>query len=51
VGRALSIDPPYTTAVRDEGRGPIVVLVHGTPLDAASWDGVVERASLSRDHL
>jgi 3-oxoadipate enol-lactonase len=41
--RALSIDPPYTTAVRDEGRGPVVVLVHGTPLDAVSWDGVVER--------
>lgn len=43
--RTLSIDPPYTTSVRDEGHGPVVVLVHGTPLDAASWDGVVERLS------
>jgi pimeloyl-ACP methyl ester carboxylesterase len=39
----VQIDASYATTVRDEGRGSAVVLVHGTPLDARSWDGLVPR--------
>jgi pimeloyl-ACP methyl ester carboxylesterase len=35
--------PPAWLAVRDEGSGPPIVLLHGYALSAASWDPVVER--------
>ncbi|ODU01607.1 MAG: hypothetical protein ABS81_20255 [Pseudonocardia sp. SCN 72-86] len=31
----------YRTRIVDEGRGAPMLLVHGTPLDLTSWDGVV----------
>src|SRR4051794_29916299 len=30
----------YRTPLLDHGSGPAIVLVHGTPLDLRSWDGV-----------
>lgn len=34
------MDSSYTATVDDVGEGPAVVLLHGTPLDAQSWDGL-----------
>ena len=36
------------TRVVDEGRGPVVVLVHATPFDLDYWSGVA--AALRADH-
>ncbi len=30
----------YATAVADEGSGPAIVLIHGTPLDLRAWAGL-----------
>lgn len=32
---------PYATTIDRCGEGPSLVLVHGTPLDAHAWEGVV----------
>jgi 3-oxoadipate enol-lactonase len=32
---------PYRATVEQHGKGPPVVLVHGTPFDLHAWDGVV----------
>nr|WP_277349100.1 alpha/beta hydrolase [Streptomyces sp. HNM0575] len=37
----MRIGDGYATGVRDEGAGEPYVLVHGTPLDQRSWDGMV----------
>jgi pimeloyl-ACP methyl ester carboxylesterase len=38
----------YRTAVRDEGEGPPLVLLHGTPLDLRCWDQVVRALGAQR---
>ena len=37
----VRIDDAYTTVVREQGTGPPIVLIHGTPLDARAWDGLI----------
>lgn len=39
----VPIDSTYRPSITDVGQGPPVVLVHGTPLDAKAWDGLVPR--------
>ncbi len=34
-------DVGYQTEVRIEGRGPVAVLIHGTPLELGAWDRLV----------
>ena len=41
VARVRGIELAYT----DEGRGPVVVLLHGFPFDRSMWRGQVERLS------
>lgn len=31
----------YRTRVQDDGAGPVLVLIHGTPLDTRAWDPLV----------
>jgi 3-oxoadipate enol-lactonase len=38
--RRIQLGTGYATAVTDEGTGPAVVLVHGTPLDQRAWAGL-----------
>jgi len=42
-GIRVELDAGYTTDVRDEGTGPVVVFLHPTPLDRHLWDGVLDR--------
>ena len=37
----IDLDVGYRTRVQDEGTGPPVVLIHGTPLDTRAWDPLV----------
>ncbi len=37
----LDLDEGYCTRVQDDGRGPVLVLIHGTPLDTRAWEPLV----------
>jgi 3-oxoadipate enol-lactonase len=47
VRASVRIDHSYSTKVTDSGEGPPLVLVHGTPLDAHAWDGLLPRVATS----
>lgn len=47
----VTLAPGYRTTVVREGAGPVVVLVHGTPLDLRSWDLLVPFLSARRQVL
>ncbi len=38
--RRVQLGTGYATAVTDEGTGPPLVLIHGTPLDLRAWSGL-----------
>lgn len=44
-GPLVEVAPGYRTVLSDDGDGPALVLLHGTPFDARAWDPVVEALS------
>ena len=39
--RLIELDQGYRTRVQEDGVGSVVLLIHGTPLDARAWDPLV----------
>jgi 3-oxoadipate enol-lactonase len=37
----IDLDAGYRTRVQEDGTGPVLVLIHGTPLDTRAWDPLV----------
>lgn len=44
----IEVDDGYSTEVTDQGTGPALVLVHGTPLDAQAWKALAPQLAERR---